>query len=150
MISSISFHFAARFLKAVLHTWHSHLHLCPRHHLPSDSVTPTVPTKVDIDLSVLGPEGCFQSSPISLRFIQHCWQLLPFPLDFCDSTFSWLPIDLLGIPSCVLCNFFLLHQTIKYQNSQLFVLAPPHFLLCFLSRLVVLKCGCTWGIMGSS
>lgn len=86
----------------------------------------TAPIRITIDLSVISPVLTY----LTLSIVQPCWQLLPFPFDFCDFTFPWFSVDLPALPFCLLCIFLLCYQ---YQNSQLFILAHPHFLLCIFS-----------------
>lgn len=89
MISSTSFHFAARFLKAV--PWYSHLYLCPQHHLASDSYHTNRQLLQRLTLTSLWlvPKDAFNPYPFhSDSFSTADWQLLPFPLNFCDSTVS--------------------------------------------------------------
>lgn len=138
MISLMYFNFAAKFLKRVFNTWCSHsTSVLSIIWLLTPSHQQTAPVKVAIDLSVIIPNGCFQSLPITS---QHHSALLTTPS--LSSSLLQLNVflifqDLLVTPSlsplqllCLLCSFLLLHQAMKYQNSQLFILALPHFLLC--------------------
>ena len=90
------------------------------------------PVKVTIDLSVIVPNGCLQSLPVTS---QHHSPLLTFPSLFLFTftiqhslVFPWISWSLL---LCLLCSFLLLNQAI--QNSQLFILALLYLLLCVFS-----------------
>lgn len=91
------------------------------------------PVKVTIDLSVIVPNGCLQSLPVTS---QHHSPLLTSPslssslLQFNILVFPWISWSFL---LCLLCSFLLLHQAIKCQNSQLFIIALLHLLLCVFS-----------------
>ena len=77
MISLMYFNFAAKFLKRVLNTWCSHsTSVLSIIGLLTPSHQQTAPVKVAIDLSVIIPNGCFQSLPITS---QHHSALLTTP-----------------------------------------------------------------------
>lgn len=92
------------------------------------------PVKVTIDLSVIVPSGCLQSLPVTSQYHS---PLLTSPSLFLFTftvqhslVFPWISWSFL---LCLLCSFLLLNQAIKYENSQLFILALLHLLLCVFS-----------------
>ena len=115
------------------HTWCSHYTPVLRViWLLTPSHQQIAPVKVTIDLSVIVPNGCLQSLPVTS---QHHSPLLTSPSLFLFTftiqhslVFPWISWSLL---LCLLCSFLLLNQAI--QNSQLFILALLYLLLCVFS-----------------